>query len=480
MSQGLNTVTLNSYRSIYERMDESGVRELADCKRVIERFIGDRDFRESFRTDPAGLRAAQDALRVNIDINSLLPAFHPDFKGDINLTSDRWRLAARWAHYVKELISFRGDLLQNGDSGGYCFAYDKWRRRQIGRTSFDLGVAASGIVHPPVAFELSSGCSVGCWFCGISAMPFRGHYRGDAAGLEEWKRILLCVQQVIGPAIGSAFLYWATEPLDNPDYVSLLDMFYEVTGRYPQTTTAIPMRNPQLTREVIKRWERYKFTPNRFSILSVRSLRQVHDTFSPLDLLGVELVLQNPEALNATKTKAGRTRDRSIGRAQGEIKSHKISDGTIACVSGFLINIVERSIRLVSPCTPNERYPQGYITYETLNYQNVDQLGEQLQYLIGRWMSVELNARTPIRFSENMEFDSPVADGRLQSPSASVASPAVSMVGTLLLDKLKTPLDLLRDAVKADINPFLFLDSLNMVREAGLVEQLPVGEQWLA
>ena len=38
--------------------------------------------------------------------------------------------------------------------------------------------------------------------------------------------------------------------------------------------------------------------------------------------------------------------------------------GTIACVSGFLFNMVERNVRLISPCNASERWPLGYRIYD--------------------------------------------------------------------------------------------------------------------
>src|SRR6266516_439208 len=36
---------------------------------------------------------------------------------------------------------------------------------------------ADQIVHAPVAFELSKGCTVGCWFCGVAATKFEHTWR---------------------------------------------------------------------------------------------------------------------------------------------------------------------------------------------------------------------------------------------------------------------------------------------------------------
>src|SRR5207245_1954647 len=92
-----------------------------------------------------------------------------------------------------------------------------------------------------------------------------------------------------------------------------------------------------------------------------KMLNRVHETFTADELLEVELVLQNPEAMTP-KAPAGRARlldgrpDRLGPRAS------TLAGGTIACVTGFLVNMVERTIRLITPTRTCEQWPLGYRT----------------------------------------------------------------------------------------------------------------------
>ncbi|MBD2452478.1 hypothetical protein H6G76_36380 [Nostoc sp. FACHB-152] len=48
--------------------------------------------------------------------------------------------------------------------------YQAWRKRQITRISSQMRKSLSDeIPHTSVSFELSKGCSVGYWFCAVSA-----------------------------------------------------------------------------------------------------------------------------------------------------------------------------------------------------------------------------------------------------------------------------------------------------------------------
>ena len=147
-----------------------------------------------------------------------------------------------------------------------------------------------------IAFELSKGCTFGCWFCGISAASYEGHLPYDGAGRALWRDVLASAASLLGPAMQTGTCYWATDPSDNPDYTRFLDDFREITGALPQTTTAGAIRDVRWTREVLAQAATGPATPTRFSVLSNGMLRRIHETFAAEELLSVELVLHNPES----------------------------------------------------------------------------------------------------------------------------------------------------------------------------------------
>ena len=68
-----------------------------------------------------------------------------------------------------------------------------------------------------------------------------------------WHDILSFAKEAIGPAAGWGTCYYATEPLDNPDYEKFADAFYDVFGVVPQLTTAAAMRKPERTKAYLEK-----------------------------------------------------------------------------------------------------------------------------------------------------------------------------------------------------------------------------------
>jgi hypothetical protein len=82
---------------------------------------------------------------------------------------------------------------------------------------FSQGVAKfEKVVHAPFAAELSRGCTVNCWFCGVDAGKFEGSASFDEPTEELWRGMLQVLADEIGPDFAQhGFCYWATEPFDN-------------------------------------------------------------------------------------------------------------------------------------------------------------------------------------------------------------------------------------------------------------------------
>lgn len=106
------------------------------------------------------------------------------------------------------------------------------------------------VLYYPVAFELSKGCSVQCPFCGLAASRLAGIARYEENRLL-WHGILAAVLEIIGPAAGMGPCYFATEPLDNPDYERFMAGYREIFGTVPQTTTAAALREPERFRVLL-------------------------------------------------------------------------------------------------------------------------------------------------------------------------------------------------------------------------------------
>lgn len=460
-------------RTIYSP-DPQDMRTLAHAKRFLERWTGDAEFRQRILSGTSTLADGARTCGCEVDVSSLRPVFHPDFVAFRADADERtWPLTAMWERFITGSLSSRRHLTIAGYTSGRNPDYDMWRMRQMGRAFFDLGASGFGIVHPPVAIELSSGCSVGCAFCGLTADKFGGHASLAGDGRREWEDTITSLKEFFGEGLKTGFLYWATDPLDNPEYIDYLDIWQRHVGVYPQTTTAIPLRHIDLTRAAMQRWDAHRGVPNRFSILTTRLLREVHDTFTPEELFGVELVLQNKGA-TTRKTLTGRPYIR-IQDAAASVDQRPAADmasGTIACVTGFIINIRERTVKLVSPTMASERWPNGYVEFETCTYSDGRALNTVLHRLREEHMKSKLTGASPIRFTSAVRFSNNGGVVRLEGQSASIENPNFARVGELLQVSTPTPLELLRTLTGQGSDPIAVIGTIEHLWSSGAIEHV--------
>ncbi len=394
------------------------IRLIANLKRFFERYCADPQFRDLLARDiPSTLK--QYGLAVAADDAAAFLNFNRGQGG---------QSAPEWPHNFRLFYDFmlecQGGLEMNllaAASGNTKFR--AWREKEIARLRFDFSTVGDLIVRPAVALELTKGCSVGCWFCAVSAERFGGNFAYTDGGEELWRNVLLELSDTLGPAAASAFCYWATDPLDNPYYESFASTFHAVLGVFPPTTTALPLKNPRRTRLLLNLSRSKQCKLNRFSVLSLKMLDRIHREFSAEELAFVEMVLQNPEALvfsnfprveAAIKVKSGRVLE---GDGQLE-REHGVEStaGTIACLIGFLINMVDRRVELVSPCVAGPEWPLGYRVLAAAHFADAADFRSAIERMIETHMSLALPAGRAVRFTSGLHYQ-PLADGfRLSSP----------------------------------------------------------------
>lgn len=324
-----------------------------------------------------------------------------------------------------------------------------WRERQVRRCDIELGPEQNRqIVHTPLAFELTHGCSVGCWFCALDAPKLNAVFTRSDENAALWRGVLEAVRDVIGPAAKWGSSYWATDPFDNDDYELLCQDFHEILGMYPQTTTSLALKSPDRVRALLRDSFAKGCTVNRFSVHTPAQLKRIHQTFTAEELAWTELILQNKES-DSIKARAGKLlhfdedrpdlaahereklvamlRERNPEVAQmarrvvvktpaesciapddGEEREGvsvfiNIS-GTTSCVSGFLISMVDRTVKLISPCTANERWPLGYIVYDEGTFANADELRASMSGMIDRNMPARVSPETIVRFTPRFSY----------------------------------------------------------------------------
>jgi radical SAM family RiPP maturation amino acid epimerase len=397
-----------AYRRIFSERSADEVRTLARVKRFLERVMGDDRFREALKAnvdDPGKIAAS-----IGVDLDPLL--MRPLWQhGYTHLRFEKadpaYPLSILWDRYIGEMIQHRDFLKSQACTNGVNPRFDAWRERQILRTSSECGLSGGSITHPLVAYELSDGCSVGCWFCGISADKFKGNFAYTPENAALWRGVQETMVELFGNAAQSAFCYWATDPMDNPDYPKFIDDVWKITGYLPQTTTAAPLRDTARTREVLAMFDDHGSITNRFSVLTRTILERVHAEFTPDELMGVELVLQNKEAL-MIKAPAGKARERAEAmKARGEDPKLSLLQGdhsTIACVSGFLVNMVKGTVQMITPTRPNVRWKNGYKILGTRFFDSVKSYRGAIDSLLDA-ATVELHSDQPVRLRADLQVE---------------------------------------------------------------------------
>lgn len=369
--------------------------KITQIKRFIEKGQGDLSFREKILSN---FDETVKAFNLDVRADEVEFLWNPRLAKPPQGYQEFTSIQSQWAQSIINLAGSSSNL-----------RYRAWRKRQVARCKSQV-YQGDETQHFPVSFELNKGCSVGCWFCGVAAPSLGDIFFYTAENAQLWQEILVLMKQTLGEAAGAGFCYCATDPLDNPDYEKFLTDFHAILGVFPQTTTAQPLKDPERTRSLLKLSLEKGCLLNRFSIISLKLLERLHAEFTPEELAFVGLVLQNPES-GLPKSISGKARERA--QRQAEKEDTTIDDdhsGTTACVTGFLINMVDRSVKLISPCNASDRWPLGYQIYEQGTFTNPADLGLFMSAAIDKHMQIEVKDSDRLRFRPDLQYES-LSDG---------------------------------------------------------------------
>ncbi len=371
-------------------------RLLAQVQRFRERWMGDDRFREALGEAPA---AAVAALGLDVDPEALAFVWRRGEPADERTPEARaWR---RINDRAQAYVDFFTD--DHGADG----RYRAWRARQRARFAFALGSTRSALnPHLPFAVELTRGCSLRCWFCGVSAQPLAAVLPTD---LPAWERMLDALEAAFGANAARGILYWATDPLDHPHYEAYADAFRRRFGCFPSTTTAAPLADPARTRRLmaLARPADYPYHVLRFSMVTRRRLEQTHAEFSADELAGVELAAVNRESILALADvgharEAARRRPELAAHERAKLRgsgvdAERFLHQTVASVSGLLIEPLAGRVRLISPEPCSDRWPDGYVVFGEERFGRADELADAIDRLAARCMTTEPPARLALQ-----------------------------------------------------------------------------------
>lgn len=414
---------IDCYSNLNKSLTHDQIHTIAHIKRFFELWYADYDFSKAVLADPSILKTI---YKLDVDIEKIRPLWDHSFSVDPKIPFSTE--LSLFQDFTNKKVEFRQKVKKGCTPQN--FQFKQWRQRQISRCIIQIGAHINEyLIHTPVIFELAVGCSVGCDFCAFKAEPLQEIFYYTKENARLWQDILTITKEMVGDSMQWGTCYFATEPLDNPDYEKFCLDFYQVTGEFPQTTTAAAMRDPQRTKRLLQLAKAKGSRVDRFSVLSRGILNRVFDFFTPEELIDVELLLLFKDSEN-TKSLAGRFRDKikndpSLLEKEKEKVLHKIEHNrgkaldssekadviqtiqlpeTICCLSGFMVNMVKKTVQLISPCIADDKWDKGFIIYDEGTFTDAESYRELLGKMIKN-MTSELTETDIVHFNDELHFE---------------------------------------------------------------------------
>ena len=421
---------MDGYLYIFSQFTQDELSQLAQMKRFFERLQCDAKLADAVdqncikpehttRLRETGVLFDLSELPLDMgNMQNLMLYLLAESRGAREkLDDDAKQLAARypllklWGKYLSLLYQRRfGDINnQKEPPASLSSPFDAWRKRRIAAVRSELGFFGTQIDHPSFAYELSEGCSMGCWFCSFAPPKLSSVFDYKAGRGEALRIVEHCVDIFGKKTAGSALPYYRTEPHDNPGYIHFLKDFENLTGEVLCTSTAA-CGDIAWLRDLMEYYRRgdIRYHWPRLSILSLEMMDKVHDAFAPLELLEIELFVQAKDHFRP-KVTGGRIMEEHSGLREQEDISDKnsiglIPRGSIACVSGFDINLATRTVMLFSPCYVSGKWPLGFRVFAEEKYDDPEHFPVVVNQLIEKCMPLSPPQERLMKFRDDIVF----------------------------------------------------------------------------
>ncbi len=416
-------MTQEEIKKAYMSNEELGIKELG---RIIHQVAEFKRYLEAVTMIPGALEESesdyqtfQAKYKIEEDWReAALWLLDAQKAGDLQkLSTEKYmetvpEIVFRYNQFLGNKIAYR-DTLRNTVCVPKNPAMKKWRDRQIERSKGISGSAYTSNVQLPIVFELSDGCSVGCEFCAIGAEKLKSVFRYTPENRKLFLEVLDAAIEIIGPAAAGGVLYYCCEALDNPDYELFAEDYYAKCGYWPQITTAVALRKPERTHKLLFVLNQRPNTIYRFSVLNVTQAEQIFEEFTPDELLRVELIPQYPEATTFMGfAKAGRARDTDTEDSISEENGSNIQiSESICCISGFVVNMANQTIRLLTMANADDRFPTGEAIYETVRFADAEDFRKHILRMIETYMKNDFPRSDKLKVYDYFKIQNDLVQG---------------------------------------------------------------------
>lgn len=409
--------------------------EYARFKRALEWYSVDPSFRKSTAEN---LKDAFEWFGLEGAPESVVQGIRHILNGESHLeTAQRNPYVAEFVNRnrsVSEKVAQRYQREQYAAYGIFRYA-DTVRNRC--RMESHLIRLHPNIYFSPACFELSDGCRVQCPFCGLAAKPWIADFPYTEENRALWRDVIRITRELLGPVVDYAPCYFATEPLDNPDYEAFLMDMRELSGNVPQTTTALAEKYPKRIRALMRNLGEEELSQNaslRISIRSLAQFRQIMELYSAEELEYVELLPNNPES-TYVYSDSGRA-------AQGHLNlpERKAVQYSISCCAGIRVNMVHKTISFVEPELPDAVHPLGISIRETVPFQDAETYRNGLIGLFRSYAFGTLPYEVPVQLNRHVGVKSEGQMFRLEGDVISYPikkTPVIESALTQLVDGVR-------------------------------------------
>jgi radical SAM family RiPP maturation amino acid epimerase len=378
--------------------------DLPILKRGLERWVNDFHFRREFEADPV---TSLQQRGLDFDLKSLQIMIKPELALAYTSVDPQTPLLVR--QYRQFIQSKRYHCIEIRESHPQHVKWRRWRQRMLNATLWRDGPRKHAkLVHAPFTIELTKGCTVGCWFCGVDAAKYQGPVEINGRTELLWKQLLTSFRNIAG--VNSAqhgFCYWATDPFDHPEYEWFLEHFHDILGYWPQTTTAQVMLHAERMRHLLTHIKERNAFVQRFSMVRSSDFDAIHDYFTPQELMMCEMIPQYDDRLSPKAT-SGRVRELVLSRQTTNkpipIHFNLEATGSIACVSGFLINLAQQSMKLITPCNASDRWPLGYRVLAETSFEGAHDVEKLILGMLDHSLNDRLQADDRLVPYGNIDF----------------------------------------------------------------------------